>query len=62
MSLCQHSGSRGKWISVNLKPAWSTDQIPGQPGLHSDTLFLKNKNKTNKRKRKKKNTKKKTLK
>jgi hypothetical protein len=23
---------------VNLRPAWSTQQVPGQPGLHSETL------------------------
>jgi hypothetical protein len=25
--------SRGKQISVSLRPAWSTWQVPGQPGL-----------------------------
>ena len=28
-----------------LSPAWSTEWIPGQPGLHRETLSRKNKNK-----------------
>jgi len=27
------SGDRGRQISVRSRPAWSTDQVPGQPGL-----------------------------
>jgi lipopolysaccharide export LptBFGC system permease protein LptF len=23
---------KGRWSSVSLKPAWSTDRVPGQPG------------------------------
>jgi hypothetical protein len=28
-----------------LRPAWSTEQVPGQPSLHSEVLPLKNQNK-----------------
>ena len=24
--------------SLSLRPAWSTEQVPGQPGLHRETL------------------------
>jgi hypothetical protein len=41
----QHSGSRGQWISVSLRPVWSTEQVPGQPGLHRETLSQKTKTK-----------------
>ena len=27
--------------SVSLKPAWSTEQLPGQPELHGETLSQK---------------------
>jgi hypothetical protein len=27
-----------KWISRNLRPAWSTYQLPGQPKLHRETV------------------------
>ena len=37
----QHSGGRGRRISVNLKPVWST--VPGQPRLHRETLSQKTK-------------------
>lgn len=30
---------RKGWIFVTLKPAWFTQQVPGQPGIHSKTLF-----------------------
>ena len=29
--------------SLGLKPTWSKQQVPGQPGLHRETLSLKNK-------------------
>ena len=29
----QHSGSRGRQISVSSRPAWSTQPVPGQPVL-----------------------------
>jgi hypothetical protein len=36
--------------SLSSRPAWFTKQVPGQPGLHRETLFQKkkkkNKNKT----------------
>jgi predicted nuclease of restriction endonuclease-like (RecB) superfamily len=42
--------------SLRPRPAWSTEQIPGQPGLHRETLSQKNKTnkkqKTNKQKKK----------
>ena len=30
------------------RPAWSTEWVPGQPGLHRETLSQKNKTKQNK--------------
>jgi hypothetical protein len=37
----------GKFLSS--RPAWSTDLVPGQPGLHRETLSRETKNKqTNK--------------
>lgn len=30
--------SRGRRISVNLGPAWSSQVVPYQSGLHSETL------------------------
>jgi hypothetical protein len=39
----------GRFLS--LRPAWSTEGVPGQPGLHRETLSRKNK--TNKQKQKK---------
>ena len=32
---------RDRWISVSLRPAWSTKWILGQPELHSETLSCK---------------------
>ena len=38
---------------MNLWPDWSTEGVPGQPGLHTETLCLEKANKqTNKNKRK----------
>ena len=31
--------------SLSSRPAWSTERIPGQPGLHRETLSPKTKNK-----------------
>lgn len=31
-------GAEAKWISLNSRQAWSTQQVLGQPGLHSETL------------------------
>ena len=33
--------------SLNSKPAWSTERVPGQPGLHGETLSQKNKSNNN---------------
>jgi hypothetical protein len=33
---------------LSLRPAWSTEWVPGQPGLHRETLSRKNKTKQNK--------------
>jgi hypothetical protein len=33
-------------ISVSSRPAWSIDWVLGQPGLHSETLISKTKQKT----------------
>jgi hypothetical protein len=41
--------------SLRWRPAWSTKGVPGEPGLHQETLSQKNKtkqNKTNKQKTK----------
>lgn len=42
----QHLGGRSRWISVNSRLAWSTQQAPGQPGLHNRLSQVKQK-KTN---------------
>jgi hypothetical protein len=35
-------GGRGRWIFVSSGPAWSTEQVPGQPELiHRETLSQK---------------------
>ena len=39
----QHSGGRGREISVSSRPAWSTNWVPGQTGLHRETLSWKTK-------------------
>jgi hypothetical protein len=38
----------GEFLSSRL--AWSTKWVPGQPGLHRETLSRKNKNKTKQKK------------
>jgi hypothetical protein len=40
--------------SLSSRPAWSTEWVPGQPGLHRETLSRKNKNKTKQKQTKKK--------
>ena len=35
--------------SLGLKPTWSKQKVPGQPGLHRETLSLKNKPTSKKR-------------
>ena len=35
MTLIPVLGCRGRWISVNLRAAWSTEQVLGQPGLNN---------------------------
>ena len=32
---------RGRRIFWNLRTVWTTYQVPGQPGLHSETLLKK---------------------
>jgi hypothetical protein len=39
--------SRGR-SSLCLRPTWSTEWVPGQPGLHREALSQKNKKTTNK--------------
>jgi hypothetical protein len=41
----QHLGGRVRQISVSWRPAWSTESVPGQPGLHRETLSQKKKKK-----------------
>ena len=36
----------GRYLFMGLWPAWSMEQVPGQPGLlHRETLFQKTKQK-----------------
>jgi hypothetical protein len=44
--------------SLSSRPAWSTEWVPGQPGLHRETLSWKKKRKEKKRKVKKRKEKK----
>jgi hypothetical protein len=41
---------------LSSRPAWSTEWVPGQPGLHRKTLFQKKKQ-TNKKQKQKTKTK-----
>jgi hypothetical protein len=43
----------GRFLS--LRPAWSIKWVPGQPGLHRETLYQKNKNKIKKNQQQQKN-------
>jgi hypothetical protein len=43
--------------SLSSRPAWSTQWVPGQPGLHRETLSRKTKNKTKQKQTNKKNPK-----
>jgi hypothetical protein len=38
---------------LSSRPAWSTECVPGQPGLHRETLSQKPKKKKKKKKKKK---------
>jgi hypothetical protein len=42
---------------LSSRPAWSTEWVPGQPGLHRETLSRKKQNKTKKQKQKQSKTK-----
>jgi hypothetical protein len=42
---------------LSSRPAWSTEQVPGQPGLHRETLSWEKKNKKQKTTTKKLNRK-----
>jgi hypothetical protein len=44
------SGGRGKWISLDCRPAWSTARVPGQPGLCREILSQNTKRKERERK------------
>ena len=37
---------------MSSRPAWSTNWVPGQPGLHRETLSQKNKKQKKKKKKK----------
>lgn len=39
-----HTGDRGRRITVSSRPAWSTERVLGQPGLHRENLSWKVKN------------------
>lgn len=43
------SGGRGRRTSESLRPAWCTKRVPGQPGLQSETLSKKIKEKKEKK-------------
>ena len=42
----------GRFLSS--RPAWSTEGVPGQPGLHREALSQKKENKKKKKRRRKK--------
>ena len=46
-----HLGGRSRQISVCLRPAGLQPGLPGQPGLHKETLFKKTKIGQNKTKK-----------
>lgn len=39
-----HREGRARKLTRSLRPAWSTCEVPGQPGIHSQTLSQKTKN------------------
>jgi hypothetical protein len=41
---------------LSSRPAWSTEWVPGQPGLHSETLSQKTNKQTNKQQQQQKTT------
>jgi hypothetical protein len=47
-------GGRGRQIFVSSRPAWSTEQVLGQPGLHREILSQKKKKKKKRGKKKNK--------
>jgi hypothetical protein len=47
----------GTWISLSLRPAWSTELVPEEPGLHSETLSQQTKQNKTKQKPNQKNEK-----
>jgi hypothetical protein len=40
--------SRGRWISVSLRPAWNTELVAGKPRLHKETQPQHTNKQTNK--------------
>jgi hypothetical protein len=38
---------------LNSRPAWTTERVPGQPGLHREILSRKKKKQTNKKQKRK---------
>ena len=36
---------KGRWVSLSSRPAWSSEQAPGQPGIHREALSQKKKKK-----------------
>lgn len=34
----RRQGARGRWVSVSSRPVWFISEVPGQPGLHSETV------------------------
>lgn len=39
----QHSGCRGKWISVGLRPAWSTEDRTGRTVTQRNSVLAETK-------------------
>jgi hypothetical protein len=47
-SVVAHAFNPSTWEAeaggfLSSRPAWSTEQVPGQPGLHKETLSCKTK-------------------
>jgi hypothetical protein len=53
MSLITSTWEAEAGRSLSLRPAWSTEWVSGQPGLHRETLSRKTKPKQNTNKQKK---------
>jgi hypothetical protein len=50
-SLKQKAAVAGQWWPTPSRPTWSTEWVPGQPGLHRENLSWKTKKKKKKKDR-----------